>query len=301
MNRILSLLLALTAVLIPAAAETTTEYVSFCGPFDRIRITDNVNVVYQWLPDSSGYMRFSGARRFADAFIVSNNKGKLRIQVNTEDVNDPELPTIYIYSNFLTHIDNSSDRNLEVRSIAPCPNLNIRQIGNGSISVDGVKADRLKASIATGAGRITVTGTVQEADYKMVGAGTIMADLLDAEVVNCLVVGAGTFGCWAQETLSVKGLGSTRTYYRGTPVVKKGAGLKVFSLKELEAERKARAAEEEASPAEEETAVEETVDETPASEPEEEAPEVEEEEAEETEEETPQAPETPAEEETTRE
>ncbi len=72
--------------------EKTTTYTTYCGPFDKIEVTDNVNVVYECRQDSAGYLTYSGAHRFADAFILNNNKGKLKIQVNTEDVNDPELP-----------------------------------------------------------------------------------------------------------------------------------------------------------------------------------------------------------------
>ncbi len=224
--------------LLSVRAEKLTEYVLFCGSFDQLKITDNVSVVYRCLPDSAGFMRFKTSRRLADAFIINNSGGKLHLQVKTEYVNDPELPTVYIYSNFLTKIDSSSEKTIEAHSIAPCPNLSIRQIGNGSISVDGIKAERLKAGITTGAGRITLNGTAQEASYKMVGAGTIMADMLEAQVVKCNVIGAGVISCWAQETLKVKGLGSTRTYYRGNPMVKKGLGLKVYSVADSDEQAK---------------------------------------------------------------
>ncbi len=213
-----------------AYAEPTTLFSNFCGPFDKLEVTDNVNVVYRTDPDSAGYMRYEGGRRFADAFIVSNKNGKLKIQVNTEDVNDPELPTIHIFSNFLTSVENSSEKRIEIRSLAAVPSLTVKQIGNGSIAIDGIRADRLKASIATGNGQIILTGSATEANFIMVGTGTIQADLLRADVVKCSVVGGGTIGCWPQESIRVKGLGSTKVYYRGNPVVKKGPGLKVMCL-----------------------------------------------------------------------
>lgn len=234
-TRILTLVASLTAFL-SANAGAVTEYITYCGPFDRLEVLDNVNVIYACNPDSAGYMRYTGEKRFADAFIVNNNKGKLKIQVNTEDVNDPALPDIYIYSNFLTSVSNSSLRKVEVLSIAPCPELSIKQIGNGTIGVDGVKCDKLSATIATGNGSIIVTGSTDAAAFKMVGTGTIQADLLRANTVKCRVVGSGTIGCWPLESLDVKGLGSTKVYYRGEPVVSKGPGLKVMQLDQMPAD-----------------------------------------------------------------
>lgn len=213
-----------------AATGKETTYNTYCGPFDRLEVTDNVNVVYVNHPDSAGYARYTGDRRFADAFIFSNSKGKLKVQVNTEDVNDPELPTLYLYSNFLTSVSNSSVSRLEIRSIAPCPELKVKQIGNGTIVIHGIDSDRVKGSIATGNGQIVLSGVAREAKYVMVGTGTIQADLLRADVVECRVAGTGTIGCWPVESLNVRGLGSTKVYYKGDPVVKKGPGVKVFPL-----------------------------------------------------------------------
>ena len=87
-------MLMLAAVL-PALAQERT-YCLDVGRFDKIKITDNVNVVYRSVPDSTGMAVFTGAEEFANAFIFTNSKGKLRIQVNTEDVNNPALPVLYV-------------------------------------------------------------------------------------------------------------------------------------------------------------------------------------------------------------
>lgn len=235
-RKILMLAVAVGAAVSPAMGEKITKYTNFCGTFDKVQVCDNVNVVYKCSTDSAGYVSFIGAKRFANAFIVSNSKGKLKIQVNTEDVNDPELPTLNIYSNFLNKIENSSEKRLEIINIAPCPQLTVRQIGNGTIAVNDIKSDKLTASIATGNGTIILTGSATEAKYVMVGTGLIQADLLRADVVNCRVVGSGSIGCWPDESLSVRGLGSTKVYYRGNPVIKKSPGLKIFSLDEYNQE-----------------------------------------------------------------
>ncbi len=231
--KVISLLVGVLISLTASAIEKLTEYTSYYGPFERIEISDNVNVIYQCMPDSAGYMRFRGLSRFGNAFIVSNNKGKLKIQVNTEDVNDPELPTVFVYSNFLSEIKNSSDKTVTVLSIAPCPNLQVKQIGNGAVTVNGVNSDRVKAAIETGNGQIVLSGKTTDANLIMVGTGTIQADLLQAEVVKCKVMGSGTVGCWAESMLNVRGLGATKIFYRGDPIVKKGPGLKVMPLAEM--------------------------------------------------------------------
>ena len=233
MRYITSIITLMLLPLCALAAERVTVYSNYCGPFDKLEVTDNVNVVYECNPDSAGYVRYTGARRFADAFILTNSKGKLKVQVNTEDVNDPDLPTLHLYSNFLTSVSNSSERKLEVRSLAPCPQLTVKQIGNGTIAVDGIDSDRVKGIIATGNGQIVLSGVAREAKFVMVGTGTIQADLLRADVVECRVAGTGTIGCWPLESLNVKGLGSTKVYYKGDPVVKKGPGVKVMSLNEV--------------------------------------------------------------------
>ena len=67
------------------------------GQFDKIKIQDNVNVVYRCLPDSTGFVQYSGDKEFADAFIITpKSDGTLRIQVSTEDVGNPNLPTLYV-------------------------------------------------------------------------------------------------------------------------------------------------------------------------------------------------------------
>ena len=91
------------------------------GQFDRLKVTDNVNVVYRNVPDSTGLIAYVGEEDFADSFIFTNKNGELRIQVTTEDVGKPGLPTIYAYSDFITLAENDADFTLRVESMAPCP------------------------------------------------------------------------------------------------------------------------------------------------------------------------------------
>ena len=211
-------------------AQIVEKYKMEVGQFDKIKVFDNVNVVYRCLPDSTGFVQYVGSKEFADAFIITPKDGTLKIQVSTEDVNNPDLPTLFVYSDFLTSVENSSTFTLTVENPAPCAVLNIKQVGNGSITVENVKANIVKAAIATGNGTINVSGKCRDADFKMLGTGVIAADRLEAEKVDCKILGSGTIGCYPEQKLVVKGIGSTKIYYKGDPVVKKSLGGKLINL-----------------------------------------------------------------------
>lgn len=230
MKKQICLLLAMIAFIAFADAEKLKEYHINVGQFDKVSVTDNVNVVYQNREDSSGYINYTCPQRLADCVLVSVDKGKLKIQIQTEEVNRHDLPTLYIYSDFLTSIENSSDSLFRVKSISPCANLNVKQIGNGSISVDDIKSTEVKAALATGRGLITLSGKCRKAVLIMVGTGTIQSDLLESETVHCKILGSGTIGCYPVSSLKVSGLGSTKIYYRGNPVIKKSGGGKLLPL-----------------------------------------------------------------------
>lgn len=228
------ILLLITAVLSMTAlkAQVSQHYSVEVGQFDKVKVTDNVNVVYRCLPDSTGWIQYRGSKEFADAFVITPKEGTLKIQVSTEDVNNPDLPTLYIYSDFLTSVENSSAATLKVENPAPCAQFSAKEIGNGRIVVEGLKANVVRASINTGNGAVTLSGSCREAIFKMVGTGTIAADRLEAEQVQCTILGGGNIGCWAVEKLSAKGIGSTKIYYKGDPVIKKSGGGKLFPLPE---------------------------------------------------------------------
>lgn len=230
MKRLFVILSVLMTLCLPALAGDLKDFVLEVGQFDKIRIDDNVNVVYRQDPDSTGYVSFRGLEEFADAFIFTVNKGTLRVQVTTEDVGKEGLPTLHIFSDFLTSVTNSSAFSVLVTDLAPCPELKINLIGNGTITVDDIKATKLSARLTTGNGTINLSGKVKQATYSMVGTGTIQADRLVAEKVTCQIMGSGTIGCSPLDDLCVKGIGSTKIYYTGDPKVSKKGGGKLFRI-----------------------------------------------------------------------
>ena len=214
-------------------AQEVNNYKVEVGQFSHLKVMDNANVVYRCNADSTGYVQWSGDIAFADAFIISPKDGKLKIQVSPEDVKNPDLPTLYVYSDFLSSVENAGSRVVKIENPAPCAEFKVKEIGNGTVSVEGIKANIVKAFLNTGNGTINLSGSCRHAEFKMVGTGLIAADRLEAEQVKCKILGGGSIGCWPLESLVAKGIGSTKIYYKGNPdKVKKSGGGKLFKLPE---------------------------------------------------------------------
>lgn len=200
------------------------------GQFNRIKITDDVNVVYRCVNDSTGLATFESDPEFANAFLFSVNNGELRIQVNTEEVTSTSLPTVHVYSDYLTSVENGGNCTLTVLAPRPCPEFKATQMGNGTIIVDDIEATEVKGRLATGLGKVILSGKCRKADLSILGTGAVQADRLEAQDVQCNLLGGGTIGCWAVDNLKVRGIGSTKIYYKGSPKVKKSGGGKLFPL-----------------------------------------------------------------------
>lgn len=228
MKKLFLLLFAFVAL--SGSAQIYENYKIHVGQFDKLKVTDNVNVVYRCLPDSSGWAQFRGTEEFADAFILTPKNGQLRVQVSTDDVGHPNLPTLYVYSDFLTSVENASTFTLTIENPAPCAEFSIKEIGNGTINVENVQATTVKATLATGNGTISISGTCSKAQFNMVGTGLIAADRLKTHVAECKILGSGSIGCWATQKLTSRGIGSTKIYYKGNPIIKKSGGGKIFEL-----------------------------------------------------------------------
>lgn len=230
MKRIFFILAAVLPIL-GLQAQVRQSYTLNTGQFDKIQVNNDVNVVYRCLPDSTGFAQFTGDKKFADAFLLSvKSNGTLRVEVSPESQRAADLPVLYVYSDFLLSAENSSNYTLTVESIAPCAEFKATQIGNGSVEVYNIKANKVVASLNTGNGTVNVAGECEIAELKMLGTGLISADRLMAKNVNCRILGTGSIGCWPLENLSVKGLGSTKIYYKGNPKIKKTGGGKLFQL-----------------------------------------------------------------------
>lgn len=206
------------------------EYSFDFRQFSTLCIQDNVNVVYSCSTDSVARVTYNSLPDFGDAFIFTNNNGTLKIQVTTEDVGKPGLPTLHISSNHLLKVENYSDCNLSVESLSPCDSFTASLVGNGTISVNDINARNVKAVITTGMGKIILNGKCEEALLKMTGAGNIQADRLKSINTTCKILGGGQISTFTTGKLSTRGIGSTKIYYRGHPEISKKGGGKLLQI-----------------------------------------------------------------------
>ena len=215
---------------ISASAYTYTVEI---GQFEKLKVNGNIRVVYNTLPDSTGYARYEAPLGNDNIFVFSTKAdGSLKVQPNDNQWGQKDLPVLYIYSDFISSVESYSDLSIELLNLAPCASLSINLVGNGTIYVENIKSNNVTAAITTGNGSIYLYGVCVNANYRMVGAGLISADQLRAENVKCRILGTGSIGCWPIDNLNVTGLGSTKIYYKGKPNVSKKGGGKLFELPE---------------------------------------------------------------------
>lgn len=223
-------ILMIVAALIGCLQMNAKEFKLPLSQFNRLYVDDNVNVVYIGGDGSPSRVTYEGDQKYAKAFIITQNGSKLRIQVETAYVDDPQLPTLYVYSDFLENVSLSAETTLTLKSVAPGSKLNLSVMGNGAINAENIHATTVTAAIKSGNGTISVSGNCELANLNMLGNGTIQADRLEATSVNCKIFGTGSIGCWPVNLLKVHGIGSTKIYYKGSPEIKKKGGGKLFPL-----------------------------------------------------------------------
>lgn len=222
--------LLILAVMMSCLQSNAKQFTLPVGQFSKISVDDNVNVVYVGADGSPSRVTYDGDQKYAKAFIITHKGNKLRIQVKTLYVDDPELPTLYVYSDFLENASLSSESTLTLKSVAPGSKLELSVMGNGSVLAEDVRATKIGAAIKSGNGTISISGHCQQANFTMLGNGTIQADRLEAVTVNCKMLGQGSIGCWPVDKLKVMGIGTTKIYYKGSPEIEKKGGGKLYPL-----------------------------------------------------------------------
>jgi hypothetical protein len=190
------------------------------GDFTNLHVIDGVNVEYRCNPDSSGIAVFTASKDVIDGLMFKNNtKGKLSIQIATELVGKAALPTITVYSSYLSDVENSSDSTLRLLKLVSTPRFSLKTSGNGKIIVHGLKAQTVDLSLITGHSTVIVDGTkCENLTIRNLGTGEIQADKLPATNVKCIIMGTGTIGCDIRGgTFQVRGSGTGKIYYKGNP------------------------------------------------------------------------------------
>lgn len=229
-NRILMTLLPLLSIV--AVNAQNAQYKLDVGDFSELKVTDGLNVEYYASTDSAGMAYFECDKTLADKLIFTNNKNSLNIQLASEGEKLVDLPVIKVCSMTLQKVENSGDSTLRVCRTIPVRDFSATIIGNGTLVVNGIQSHKLNGNIKTGNGHLVLNGKTNEANLKNVGTGTIEASGLEAKDCKCNIFGTGNIDCNASAALSVKGAGSGKVYYGGTPskISNHSIGVKAFSI-----------------------------------------------------------------------
>lgn len=224
------ILLAITANF--AIAQPLSRYELDVKDFTELKVFDGVNVNYVCNPDSVGRAVFIATDELASALMFNNTKGRLEIQVASKNVKYENLPTVTVYSKFLTKAENNGDSTVRVLSVSSCPNFKARLIGNGRLIVKNLDVTHIDGSIDTGNGQLILNGKCESSKLSCTGTGTIQADELVSNDTQCVMLGTGTIGCQAHKSLNIVGASSGKVYYKGNPeeIKKRSVGVKLIPL-----------------------------------------------------------------------
>ncbi|MGN0236981.1 MAG: GIN domain-containing protein [Lepagella sp.] len=230
MKKVCAILACVAAV---SFATSARQYLYEVGPFDKISQRGSLNIVYRACADSVGMVVYDSDVDFSEAIEVSNNKGSLMIKEVVEH-GMGTVPTIYIYSDYITQIKNEGEGTIYADMPASVPTFSASLLGNGKIVCNDINTSLLKASVTAGNGIIVLRGTCKNASYRLASAGVIQADELKANTVKCNVAGTGSIGCYPLTSLDVRGIGTTKVYYVGNPTIKKVGGCKILPINEMD-------------------------------------------------------------------
>lgn len=216
-----------------ASAQTKKHYELKVNDFKELRVDNHIAVDYYCNPDSAGYAIFDATDQQAGWVLFDNNgRGKLSIQNDVDYPQGETLPHITVYSSSLEKVMNSGDSLVKVFNLPPAESFKAILIGNGRLSVPGVEASKVEASIHSGNGQLTIEGRCTDAKLHLIGTGTILADRLSAVNIKATVVGTGYIGCDPSEAITVMGAGSGKVLYRQAPptIKSRGVGIKHSTL-----------------------------------------------------------------------
>lgn len=233
--RFIPLILSVFTLCLAATAEQMHTYELKVGDFDRLVVDDGINVEYYSSEDSVGIATYVASKQVADHLIFDSSKeGRLLIQkdFHGEDELKDSLPTVRVYSRFLTRVQNNGDSTVTVGRVASTPEFRATVIGNGTIVVRDIHCSRFSGAIKTGNGQLVVSGVCDKASFNNTGVGNIQADGLKCNEASCRYFGTGTTGVYVTETLVVKGMFPGKLYYKGDPekIKNYSMGVKLFPI-----------------------------------------------------------------------
>lgn len=218
-------------------SEEPVPYKVTVQEFDELLVEHGINVNYKCNADSAGTAVFTATPQMTSLILFSNPSGRLKIELSPEVKKNPPsgLPTVTVYSSYLTKVENRGDSVVNVLTNRPGPFMKVRLEGNGSVNVYDVHVTTLDASLGHSRGDITVTGICKDAKLGITGKGKIFAGDLKATNVKCSLFGSGEVWCWISGgELTLQGLSAATVYYKGDPVniKKRSSGVKLEAIPE---------------------------------------------------------------------
>ena len=231
-KKILFLLLG-TVTFVTAKAETT-DYKLDVHDFSELVVVDGINVDYFCKPDSAGIAVFSCEPEMASHIMFSQKNDRLTIRTDADEHPIAGVPGVRVYSSSLAKVENSGDSTLRVHVTAPVSTFKAKQIGNGTLIIDNIVADRVDAGITTGKGLLVINGKAQKATITNVSTGPIDASSLEVGDLKCVLFSTGNIEANPVDNLRVHGTGPGAVIYKKRPakVSNRSIGVKVHSGEE---------------------------------------------------------------------
>lgn len=196
------------------------------GEFTTLRVMNDMDVICKCMSDSAGYVCYECPEEDTDAVMFEIGGQKLNVMISPDFIGKSErVPLVCVYTDSLNFIESSSAGRVRIENLPDLKRFKAVLMDNGRLEIPDIHVEKLIAAIATGSGTIDIKGTAGEAVYKLVGTGHIKAHELVADKIICHVFGGGDIFCYPKNQIVLKGLGTTRVYYRGTPGKVKKSGL----------------------------------------------------------------------------
>lgn len=199
--------------------------------FVELKVSGPLNVDYVCSPDSAGIVEITGADNQVNWVEVSGSDRMLKLSLKIPDEansDGKELPSVRVYSSFLSKVENEGDSTVRVLSSAPVAEFSARVLGNGRVGIRHIEATRVTVSNLAGHGTLAISGKCSVATIKLTGAGSVQADAMQSKDATVWFTGTGSVGVWATDTLNIKGTGSGTVYVVGSPALNtKTIGVKV--------------------------------------------------------------------------
>ena len=233
MRKFLTISLLAIASELSVSAETAS-YTLDVNDFTELQAVDPINVIHRCNPDSAGKVTFSTEKSTASKILFSNNKNKLKIEVDTADGPIVERPVVTVYSTLLTRVENDADSTVTVISPAPGSYFKASVVGNGTVVVTDIHSTETQGKISTGRGSLKLSGITNTVKLNNTGTGSIDASELKADTGKCSIVGTGPVKCNVSKELTVTGLGSGTVTVTGNPptIKNRTIGVKVVNSEE---------------------------------------------------------------------